>query len=65
MKAIINNKEVKLKYQPDVYSSIERAKSALKHYVVATWLVQVNNEIWAVCPRDFNALISAGCKAIF
>lgn len=64
MKTIINNKQVNLKYQPDVYSTIERARYALKNYVKPTWLVLANNEIWAVCPRDFNTLISAGCKAI-
>lgn len=60
----INGKDVNLKVKPDIYSNETIARQALRHYVEHTWLVIVDNKVWAVIPADASRLEKIGCRMI-
>lgn len=59
----INNQKVTLKYEPDIFTTLEGAQRWARECKKATWVIKVNGKFWAVCPRDFAALEKAGCTA--
>lgn len=60
----INGKQVKLRWEPDIYNSEETARQLFHTIAYHAWLVKVGNKVWAVCPRDAAKLEEAGCTLI-
>lgn len=60
----INGKQVKLRWEPDIFSNEETARQLFHTIAYHAWLVKVGNKAWAVCPRDAAKLEEAGCTLI-
>lgn len=60
----INGKQVKLRWEPDIYRNEKMARELFHTIAYHAWLVKVGTQVWAVCPRDAAKLEDAGCTII-